>query len=170
MLVDKGVDKLMKESQNAKEKAKEYDKAIQEVKKSHWRDWLEEAGSKDLWKANRYISKPYGDGSKARIPTLKKTNEDGTTTTTSSNEDKSQLFMKTLFPPPLPHSLVPQDHEYPDQAEQWTPITKDQLAHTIKNLSPYKVPGPDGIVNIVFQKSPMLSEYLLHLFNTVFTF
>ncbi|KIN96488.1 hypothetical protein M404DRAFT_33190 [Pisolithus tinctorius Marx 270] len=25
-----------------KEKVKEYDKAIQEVKKSHWRDWLEE--------------------------------------------------------------------------------------------------------------------------------
>ncbi|KIN97328.1 hypothetical protein M404DRAFT_32437 [Pisolithus tinctorius Marx 270] len=74
-LVDEGVDKLMKESQNAKlhrEKAKEYDKAIQEAKKSHWRDWLKEAGGKDLWKANGYISKPYGDSSKARIPTLKK--------------------------------------------------------------------------------------------------
>ncbi|KIN98028.1 hypothetical protein M404DRAFT_31716 [Pisolithus tinctorius Marx 270] len=100
-----------------REKVKEYNKAIQEVKKSHWRDWLEEAGSKDLWKANRYISKTYGNGSKARIPTLKKTNKDSTTTMTNSNEDKSQLFMKTLFPPPPPHSLVPQDYKYSDQAE-----------------------------------------------------
>ncbi|KIO12025.1 hypothetical protein M404DRAFT_58878, partial [Pisolithus tinctorius Marx 270] len=86
----------------------------------------------------------------------------------NTNEDKSQAFMSTLFLPPPPQSSVPQDYRYPMLEAQWSTITKDQLACTIKNLSPYKAPGPDGVPNIVFQKSPVLSGYLLHLFNAVF--
>ncbi|KIN94669.1 hypothetical protein M404DRAFT_83027, partial [Pisolithus tinctorius Marx 270] len=152
-----------------KEKAREYDKAIKDAKRNHWRDWLEEAGSEELWTANGYISKPYGDGSKSRIPALKTTDEHGNTHTVSSNENKSQLFAKALFPPPPAQSTVPQNYDYPDPVTRWTPITKDQLARTIKNLSPYKAPGPDGVANIVFQKSPSLQDHLLHLFNAVFT-
>ncbi|KIO04670.1 hypothetical protein M404DRAFT_106923, partial [Pisolithus tinctorius Marx 270] len=68
-----------------------------------------------------------------------------------TNEDKSQAFAQVLFPPPPPQSLVPQDYSYP-------PL----------EVHPYKAPGPDGVANIVFQKSPVLASYSLHLFNTVF--
>lgn len=152
-----------------KSKAKIYEKAIQDAKKTHWRDWLEEANNEDLWIANGYISRPYGDGSKTRIPTLKGTNDEGEETVLSSNEDKSKAFARALFPPPPPRSSVPHAYDYPDPAARWSQITKDQLMRTIKGLSPYKAPGPDGVANIVFQRSPILSDYLLPLFNAVFT-
>ncbi|KIO12283.1 hypothetical protein M404DRAFT_20106 [Pisolithus tinctorius Marx 270] len=78
-----------------KAKAKDYDKAIKDAKRHHWRDWLEEANDKDLWTANSYISRPQGDGSKSRIPTLKHTDMDSTATMISSNKDKSRLTTNT---------------------------------------------------------------------------
>ncbi|KIN98819.1 hypothetical protein M404DRAFT_30970 [Pisolithus tinctorius Marx 270] len=139
-------------------KAREYNKAIQSAKKNHWKDWLEEANSNDLWIANRYLSNPYGDSSKACVSTLKKLDNNGVVSMLNTNKDKSQAF-----------SSVPQDYRYPMPEAQWSTITKDQLTCMIKNLSPYKAPGPDGVPNIIFQKSHVLSSYLLHLFNTVFT-
>ena len=35
----------------------------------------------------------------------------------------------------------------------------------IDNLNPYKAPSPDGIANIIFQRCPLLIDYLLPLFN-----
>lgn len=153
-----------------KEKAKEYNKAIKKAKREHWIEWLEEVDNAGLWTANGYIANPSGDGSKARIPTLKATDREGNTVVASSNEDKSRLLAQMLFPPPPERSSVPADQVYLEPAAKWYKITHDQLSRAIKKLSPYKAPGPDRVANIVFQHCPAISEYLLHLFNAVFTF
>ncbi|KIK13673.1 hypothetical protein PISMIDRAFT_17820 [Pisolithus microcarpus 441] len=151
-------------------KAREYEKAMRDAKKEHWRSWLEEASNTDLWIANKYISNPTGDGSKTRIPTLRRADENGNTTIASSNEDKSRLLAQTLFPPPPTQSSVPEGHGYPEPVAKWARITNDQLRRTINKLSPYKAPGPDGVANIVFQRCSRLTDYLLPIFNAVFTF
>jgi len=148
-----------------REKVAEYDKAIRTTKKDHWVSWLEEATGSDLWIANKYITSPPGDGGKSRIPTLVTKDDKGNTVTAADNESKSEVFAKTLFPPPPPQSAVPLDFTYPEPAAPWTDITEEQLRKLITKLSPYKAPGPDGVANIVFQRCPVLQPYLLFLFN-----
>ena len=152
-----------------KEKVATYDKAIKKTKKEHWVNWLEEATSNNLWIANKYISNLAGDGGKSRILTLKTKDNEGNEISASSNEDKSEIFANALFPPPPPHSAVPQGFNYPEPATTWTDITDEQLHRTITKLSPYKAPGPDGVANAVFQCCPGLRPHLLNLFNAVFT-
>lgn len=67
--------------------------------------------------------------------------------------------------------LIPEDTIYPNPIAPHTPITKTHLLKAVGNLSSYKAPGPDGICNIVFKECiSILSPYLLHLFNAVFTY
>jgi len=80
-------------------------------------------------------------------------------------EEKSEILAQALFPPPPDESTVPTDYLYPEPAEHWTEITKEQLTQAINNLSPYKAPGPDGVANIVFQQCQVLIDYLLPIFN-----
>ena len=152
-----------------KEKAAAYDKTIRKTKKEHWVSWLEDASSNDLWIANRYITNPAGDGGRSHIPTLKTSDAEGNVSLAASNEDKSEVFASTLFPPPPQRSTVPPGFNYPEPAAAWSEITAAQLCKSISNLSPYKVPGPDGIANIVFQRCPSLQPYLVFLFNAVFS-
>ena len=123
------------------------------------------AGS-DIWIAHKYISNPGGDGGKTRIPTLQKANPNGQGALATTNEEKSKVLTQALFPPPPNESTVPDDFSYPELAEKWTQITKEQLVQAINNLSPYKAPGPDGVANIMLQRCPLLIDYLLPLFNT----
>ena len=141
---------------------------IFKAKKEHWRNWLEEMSSDDLWTAHRYINSPQSDGGRTRVPTLNVKNADSSITTATSNEEKGETLAKTLFPPPPPSSSIPTDYNYPDPAEDWTPITRDQLIQTIRKLNAYKAPGPDGVANIVFKKCPILIDRLFPIFNVVF--
>ena len=70
------------------------------AKKDHWRNWLEEMSSDDLWTAHRYINSPQSDGGHTRIPTLNVKTTEGINVTATSNEEKGELLAKTLFPPP----------------------------------------------------------------------
>jgi len=83
-----------------KEKVTKYDKAIRTRKKDHWINRLEDATGNDLWITNKYITNPAGDGGKTCIPTLVTKDNEGNATTATSNESKSEVFAKTLFPPP----------------------------------------------------------------------
>ena len=147
------------------EKTKEVDNTIRKTKEEHWKEWLENATSNDLWIANAYVVNPGGDGSRTRIPTLRGKDQEGRETLASSNEEKSTLLARTLFPDPPPTSSVPQDYAYPEPAEGWTNITSNQLLAAINKLSPLKAPGPDGVANAVLQKCHALADYLLPLFN-----
>ena len=139
-------------------------------KKEHWQSWLEESMDTDLWTAHQYINSSPGDGSRARVPTLTRKDEQGNIDTASTNEEKGEMLAKMLFPPPPETSSVPADPIYPEPAESWTPITQEQLAKAISNLSPYKAPGPDKVANIVLKRcSATLVDHLLPIFNAVFT-
>ncbi|KAG2066815.1 hypothetical protein BDR04DRAFT_1029046, partial [Suillus decipiens] len=95
---------------------------------------------------------------------------DGTTQEAITNYEKSRLIAKSFFPPPPLHDPVPPDTIYPDPVEQLPPITPDQVTRAIAKLSGYKVPGPDGICNIVFKEcAGILTPYLTHLFNAVYS-
>jgi len=150
-----------------REKENAMSKEIQRTKEDHWKEWLNDMTGTDIWIAHKYISNPGGDGGKTRIPTLCKTGPDGRTIRATTNEEKSEILAQALFPPPPTVSTVPTDYLYPEPAEEWTAITKEQLTQTINNLSPYKAPGPDGVANIVFQRCRILTDYLLPLFNAV---
>ena len=139
--------------------------AIFKAKREHWQNWLEEATESDVWTAHKYIKTPTGDGGRTRIPTLNGKAEDGSTVTATTNQEKGDLLAKTLFPPPPETSSVPADHNYPEPAETWTPISREHLIQAIRKLNAFKAPGPDGIANIVFKKCPVLIDRILPLFN-----
>lgn len=148
----------------------EYTNLIQETKKQHWQDWLEDIKGNDIWTTNHYVTTPSTDGGKTRIPTLTKQNPDGTVTSATTNEEKSRMIAQALFPSPPLINNVTADFVYPDPIARHVPFTPDQLFKVISNLSGFKVPGPDGICNIVFKHcSTHLVPYLTHLFNGVFT-
>lgn len=47
-------------------------------------------------------------------------------------------------------------------------VTEEQIFTHIAKLSPYKAPGPDGIPNIVLQKSAhLIAPYLLLIFRSI---
>ena len=142
-------------------------KEIQKTKENHWKDWLNDMSGTNIWIAHKYISNPGGDGGKTRIPMLKRTGPDGLVNQAMTNKEKSAILAQALFPPPPNESTVPTDFLYPDPAERWSEITHEQLTQAINNLSPYKVPGPDGVANIVFQHCSSLIDYILPLFNAV---
>jgi ribonuclease HI len=149
---------------------KRYANEITETKKQHWIEWLEDLEGNDIWTANRYVSSSPNDGGQTRIPTLLKTQQDGSIIEATTNSEKSRLIAESFFPLPPLADLVPEDTIYPDPIAPHTPITKTHLLKAVSNLSGYKAPGPDGICNIVFKECiSILSPYLLHLFNAVFT-
>lgn len=150
--------------------ANEYGEAIMKAKTQHWRDFLEDASADDLWTANRYLKEPAGDGGKARIPTLKMTNADGSVTKITTNKGKTELLAKSFFPAKPANSSVPVNYDYPDPLPAPEPITTDTIHYQIKRLSPYKACGPDGILNIVLQQAgEIIEEYLLHIFQAALT-
>ena len=144
--------------------------AISQMKKDHWIQFLEEATQCDIWTANKYVTAPSSDGGKARIPVLQVRNADGTTTEAISNDNKSIALAKAFFPPPPATDSTPENYAYPEPIAPFTPIEEEDIERTISGTSPYKAPGPDGICNIVLKRcSSMLTPYLCHLFNAVFT-
>jgi len=91
-----------------------YGNAIKRAKEQHWKAFLESIAGKDLWTAHQYTTGPIGDGSKARIPMLKVTSEDGTIRDVSSNEEKSGVLHCIFFPgKPVGNHMLP-DSEYPN--------------------------------------------------------
>jgi len=143
---------------------------IRKTKKEHWISYLEDLNQQDVYTASRYATSPPGDGGRTSIPTLKSKNMRGETIEVTSNEDKSKTLAQAFFPPPPPTSTVPQDFDYPDPITPFSPITNEQIERAITKTSSYKAPGPDGICNIVFKRSTeILTPYLKHLFNAVFT-
>jgi ribonuclease HI len=129
-----------------------YDRTLERTKKQHWRDWLERAVDPDIWAVHKYISAPATDGAKARIPVLKH-KVGNTETTAGTNTEKSKALAKSFFPTKPADAGFPTDFMYPEECTNPCQITKEQIAHHIQKLKPYKAPGPDGIPNIVLMRS-----------------
>ncbi|PPQ78944.1 hypothetical protein CVT25_002395, partial [Psilocybe cyanescens] len=152
------------------EKAKEYGKAMDKAKIQHWREFLEDAVTKDIWTANRYISTPATDGGKSRIPTLKQKTETGQTKELTTNEDKAGALATAFFPPKPDISTVPNNYEYPNPLPPPPTVTLSRIRDHIARLSPYKACGPDHIPNVVLQQSvELIEEHLLQIYRATFT-
>ena len=109
-----------------KRATKDYTKLIEDSKKAHWEAWLLDAAERDLWTANKYATGPPSDRGKTRMPTLNRTNADGTVHRATSNKDKSETLAKSLFPP-LPPTQSYQTHTTPDPlttTSTYSPETK----------------------------------------------
>jgi len=132
--------------------AKDYRRILEQTRRQHWRDWLEKGKDPDIWTAHRLMTQAWGDGGKARIPTLVyKVGE--VENSANSNSDKGHILAKVFFPdkPPADGKLA--NYMYPKQCESEGSITSDQISTQLKKLKPYKAPGPDGIPNIVLTKN-----------------
>ena len=112
----------------------EYGLAIKRVKKRHWDDFLEGLSGKDLWMAQRYATSPVGNGGKARIPTLKVTNDIGHTRSITTNEEKSSIFSWIFFPKRPIDDHVPPDPDYPQRVDYFFRPSMTQLRRCVARL------------------------------------
>ncbi|VDC03411.1 unnamed protein product [Peniophora sp. CBMAI 1063] len=120
---------------------REYRNAILTAKRTHWEDWLEHVGERDVWTANRYTVSTGSDGGSTRLPTLTHMDESGNKVKVSTNENKSELLARFSSRP---------------------------CQQRVVALSPYKVPGPDGIQNIMLMRSAdLLIPYLLWIYRAI---
>lgn len=152
--------------QRLKEARKTYAEAILSAKEEHWTNWLEELEGEDIWKANKYISNPTGDGGRVRIPPLSVVSGE-IQTTASTNDEKAKALAKSFFPPPPDNVEIPQC-EYPEAADTVKPLTAEQILRNIKRLRPFKAPGPDGIPNaVLINCADLLIPHLQPIFQAV---
>ena len=120
--------------------------------------------------AQRYATRPVGDGGKACIPTLKVTDQHGHTKIVTTNKEKSAVFSQIFFPKHPADDLVPPNPDYPCRVEYVFGPSMAQLCRCVARLSLHKAPREDGIPNIVIKKSlELIAEYLLEIFRAMFT-
>ena len=151
-----------------KEAHRKYDKAIKYNKKHHWRDWLEKALEPDLWTANMYVVVLASDGGKTRVPMLRQ-QVNRRERMARLNQDKSKMQAETFFPrKPIDATNIYENNEYPTPACKAHRISREQIRQQLKQLKPYKVPGPDGIPNVVLSKcTDILTDRLWYIYNTI---
>ena len=100
---------------------------IENAKKAHWVDFLQDIYKRTVWTVHRYASGEPSDGGQAQIPTLKIKEEDGMVKEVISSEDKSRIFEKTFFLEP--ECTVPsyEATTYPAPSFPFSPITDAQI-------------------------------------------
>jgi len=141
---------------------------IAKAKIEHWSNFLENANTTDIWSVNKYLMNPPGNGGQTRIPMLKVKGNNGIPREVNTNKGKANILSEAFFPLKLAASTVPQAHKYPDLLPPPAPVTQEQIHVHITKLSPYRVPGPDSIPNIVLQKSEnLIVPYLLPIYRSM---
>ena len=147
--------------------SKLFERTLERTKRQHWRDWLERAVDPDIWTVHKVTSASPTDGAKARIPVLKhRLGESEVMATT--NAEKSKALAKSFFPTKPDDAGIPVDFAYPKACCKPDQITKEQIAHQIRKLKPYKAPGPDGIPNIVLMRcSDLVTDRLYFIYKAM---
>jgi hypothetical protein len=77
-----------------------YTDEIERAKKDHWKEFLDCIDQKTIWTAHKYASADTTVGGRARIPTLAKTQANGTRIVAETNGEKEDLLFDTFFPEP----------------------------------------------------------------------
>jgi ribonuclease HI len=151
-----------------KKAAKEFATAIEIAMKTFWTDWLENISAHHIYTANSYVSSEPSDFSSARIPSLKTSTNDLPSIATS-NTDKIAALSNSFFPPPPAQASVPVNFVYPQPLPGIKFFTKERIKQTVRQLKPFKTPGPDGIPNIILSKSiDVLIDHLFYIYRAVF--
>ena len=86
-----------------------------------------------------------------------------------TNHKKSAALAKGFFLPKLLEDELPQGYRYPHKCARGPRITAKQIHAQLWKLKPYKVPGPDGIPNIVLTKCVhILTKRLLCIYEAMY--
>ena len=150
-----------------KNAANKLNNRIDETKREHWTDWLENASSQDIYTANKYVNSDPSDYSSARIPPLKTRNESQQDSLATENMAKAEALAETFFPPPPRKCIIP-DMAYPRPLKAKGTFTRDDIRAAVQKLQPYKAPGEDGIQNIVIQKCiETIIDHLYYIYRAV---
>src|SRR6266481_6815023 len=100
---------------------------------------------------------------------LKTVSGDGTRNDVSMNEEKGNVLRQLFFPERPPGSHIPHEPLYPDRIRYSFQPSLMQLCQCIARLHPHKVPGQDGIPNVVLKESlEVIAEYLLRIYWATF--
>ena len=94
--------------------------------------------------ANRYISGPGADGGKSQIPTLhlgQSGSPPGAGLEATTNEEKSKVFVHTMFPNKPAEWLVPTNYGYLNPLPLKGNVSEAQIHRHLAKLSPHKVMG-----------------------------
>ena len=131
-------------------------RAIEDAKNSHWKEFLDQAGKGNLWKAAKYT---YHNDQYAPISPL---TAEGRTATTS--EDKAQMLLETFFPTPTePVSSMEPSHE---AALEWEALTKAEIHQSLFAASGKSAAGLDSLPMLVWQKLwPYISDTVYQIFT-----
>ena len=105
-----------------KEATKELCHRIDEVKKAHWTNWLEEATAKDIYITNKYITSPPSDYANARVPSLKSPNPARPNYSTNMNLEKANELASVFFPLPPANPTIPAT-AYPEPLKPYSIFT-----------------------------------------------
>ena len=145
-----------------------YGDKIPKAKQDHWDSFLMYLSAPDVWVANWYILGPGGDSGKSRIPTLLlglPGRPPVSCPEMATNKEKSQAFIKAMFPDKLASCSVPASYSYPALLPLRGRISEGQVCCHLTKLSPHKAMGMDGIPNIVLKEcADALVPYLVHIF------
>ena len=137
-----------------KNKQQKYFGDIKKAKQKTWRNFVEKADERTIWKVKKYMeSVP----TSTYIPTL-----NGHAT---SNEEKTKEFKEAFFPPPPLANLtdITETLEYPDSVACSSHITMHQLQKAVDKTAPDKAAGPDEISNHILKESFPEIKHLLVL-------
>ena len=121
-------------------KRRTWTRTIEKVKRSHWKQFLDEAGEGKLWKVATYMKPRDAWGC---VPPLKSGADELTI-----NEDKAQAFLDTFFPKmaePLESPTTPAI-ELP-----WLPLTEVEVYRSLKAAKASTAPGEDGLPTLVWK-------------------
>ena len=140
---------------------------IDETKKEHWEEWLENATSRDIYTTNKYLNSEPSDYSSTWIPPLKTTNLQQHEELATENSAKAEALAEVFFPPPPVESIIP-DCTYPEPLKARGFFSREDIRSAIKKLKSYKAPGKDGIQNVVIQKCvDTIIDYLYYIYRAV---
>ena len=131
-----------------RESRRQYKKAIRAAKKESWREFCSSIEStRDSARLSRVLSKDHSMASWVKKP-------DGTWTATA--EESLELLLNTHFP----GCSAYESERGNIRRSQYNPqhlaneiITKEKVAWAIKSFSPFKSPGPDGIIPKMLQET-----------------
>lgn len=135
--VTRGRAKRFPTAQNLREREdsnKEYAKAIQEAKSTTWNNWLSQLKGADIWTALKYI-KP-----RAPVSVMPALRIDDSYAKTFP--DQIDELYRSLFPHVAP-STQRAKKVTPDP--RWVKIRSREIRSALREASPNKAPGPDGI-------------------------
>ena len=155
--------------EQARRARNDYNDLIDTSKRQHWDSWLDSISSKSIWDAHKFTSNPASDGSKARIPTLRVKNGDGTYTEILDNQGKSKALHEVFFYQPPANFGVDPNYHYEDPIMGFEEVSNEQIARVAKGLNPYKAPGLNSISNSVLTHcADLLAPYLGPIYRATF--